>query len=137
MKRRSEDFLKAEENAKPIKTENKIELLSCNLEKLKCTKHLQIINKNYNNAELFRCEKNYAKSIKSLKKAYLKASELNNESTCERCVNLFQNTIRDSLKNLNLELHKLTHGIFKKERLKPCYIESCRALKETKKYHIN
>ena len=132
MNRRKIEFLKERRAEQQSQNENKIELLSCNLEKLKCTEHLKEINKNYSKAGSSHLEKNYSRSIKSLKKAYLKASELKNEASCRKCVTLFQDTIGQSLNNINKELHNMTHGIFGKEKLKPCYIESRNVLHELK-----
>ncbi len=112
--------------------QDKIELLSCNLKELKCAKHLEEINKNYSNANIFGCDKDYSRSIKSLKRAYQKASELKNESTCVSCVSLFQETIGRSLKNLNKDLYDMSHGFLGQKKLKPFYVESCYALKEIK-----
>jgi uncharacterized membrane protein YfhO len=109
---------------------NKIELLSCYLKKVKCTEHLNEINNNYENADLFRYEKDYSKSIRLLKNAYFKASELNKESTCTNCVSMFHQTIKHTLEDLNMELHNMTHGFFARKRFKPNYLESCHALND-------
>lgn len=121
------------ESAKHINgNQNKIELLSCQLEKLKCNEHLKEINANFSNASIFHNDKDYLRSIRFLKKAFYKASELKQESTCLKCSSLFRLTIAQSLQNMNKELYTMTHGIFKKKRYKLSYIESCNVLEEFK-----
>lgn len=112
---------------------NKIELLSCQLEKLKCKEHLKEINANFSNASILHNDKDYLRSIRFLKKAFYKASELKQESTCSKCSSLFRLTIAQSLTNMNNELYSMTHGIFKKKRYELSYIESCNVLNEFKK----
>ncbi len=111
--------------------ENKIELLSCQLEVQKCNKHLMAINKRYLNANNYLIEKDYLNSIRSLKSAYNKASELR-DSSCSKCVVLFRKTITNSLENINQELSVMTSGVFRKKLYQQSYVESCNALKEFK-----
>jgi hypothetical protein len=112
---------------------NKIELLSCGLERLKCKEHLKEINANFSDASILHNDKDYLRSIRFLKEAFYKASELKHESTCTKCSSLFRRTIAQSLQNMNQELYSMTHGMFKKKRYELSYIESCNVLNEFKK----
>ena len=132
----TKDLKRRSETANKIESSYKIELLNCFLPKVKCTEHLNEINNNYINAERSRCEKDYTRSIKLLKKAYLKASELNKEATCGKCVSFFHQTIGQTLEDLNNELHNMAHGFISNKRYKPSYVESCQVINELNKRNL-
>jgi len=109
----------------------KIELLVCQAGGQNCKEHLSIINDCYLDANNYHFEKDYLNSIESLKNAFFKTSELNQE-TCVKCANLFRSTIRQSLENIHGELHHLTTGLIKNRRYLNCYKKSCAVLNDLK-----
>lgn len=114
------------------KQQVKIELLTCRAGGHNCKEHLSVINKCYSEANNYHFERDYLNSIESLKSAFFKTTELNQES-CVRCAGLFRLTITQSLENINNELQNLTTGLFGKKRYKTSYIASCNVLNEIKK----
>jgi hypothetical protein len=114
------------------KPQDKIELLVCHAGGHKCKEHLSTINQYYLDANNFHFEKDYLNSIESLKKAYLKTTQLNEES-CVKCAVLFRSAITQSIENINGELQYLTTGFFRKKRLLPSYKASCDVLTDIKK----
>lgn len=90
---------------------DKIELIMCNTGPQNCKEHLQKINKCYVEAHDYRLENDYSSSIESLKCAFYKTCDLQ-EDTCKKCVEFFRSTITKSVENINVELQDLTTGIF-------------------------
>lgn len=112
-------------------THNKIELVNCQSGGKNCKSHLTLINQHYTKAHDFLAEKDYRNSIKALKDAFYIATELR-ETSCLSCAAFFQSTLTESMEKINNELHKMISGIFKKNRYKVVYIESCNVLEEFK-----
>jgi hypothetical protein len=109
----------------------KIELLVCRAGGKNCKEHLSVINDCYVEAGNYHLEKDYLNSIESLKCAFLKTTELNQDS-CVNCAKLFRSTITRSLENINTELKTLTTGFFRKKRYRESYITSGKVLHEIK-----
>lgn len=117
---------------KPDKKQQiKIELLVCQAGGHNCKEHLKVINQRYSEATFYHSEKDYLSSIESLKSAFFKTIELNQES-CVKCAGLFRSTITQSLQNINKELQNLTTGLFSKKRYQKSYIASRDVLNEIK-----
>jgi len=112
--------------------QDKIELLVCHAGGHKCKEHLSMINDCYLEANNYHFEKDYLNSIESLKRAFFKTTQLNEES-CVKCAVLFRSAITQSIENINGELQNLTTGFFRKKRLLPIYKASCDALTDIKK----
>lgn len=113
------------------KNQLKIELLVCQAGGHNCREHLTEINECYLDANNYHFDKDYLSSIESLKSAFFKTTDLNQES-CVNCAKLFRTTITQSLENINNELHNLTTGIFSKKRYHRSYQASCEVLNEIK-----
>lgn len=109
----------------------KIELLVCQAGGHNCKEHLSAINDCYLEANNFHFDKDYLNSIESLKCAFFKTSDLNQDS-CVNCAKLFRSTITQSLENINSELQNLTTGLFRKKRYHKSYIASREVLNEIK-----
>jgi len=97
--------------------DGKIELVSCPRNETICKDHLFLINKCYEEAGQHRQEKNFQLSIESLKIAFNKTTELNQQH-CVRCAELFRSTIAESLDDIRDELEKMTTGFFGNKRYK-------------------
>lgn len=96
-----------------------------------CKEHLSVINECYQEAGNYHVEKDYLSSIESLKCAFSKTADLNQES-CMNCARLFRTTITQSLENINDELYTLTTGLFRKKRYQKSYFASREVLNEIK-----
>lgn len=100
--------------------QNKIEIVSCVNDEIKCKNQLSLINKSYLESDQLRRNKDYPRSIEKLKNAFLKTTELQ-DSKCQKCTLFFQQTISDSLEEMKVELEKLTTGLFARKYYKPSY----------------
>jgi hypothetical protein len=109
--------------------QDKIELLSCPRKEMMCKEHLSLVNKCYVEAEHYRKEKDYERSIDTLKSAFYKTTELVDQS-CSKCAELFRSTITESLENVHCELEKMSTGIFSKKRYQSSYLMADNILKE-------
>lgn len=109
----------------------KIELLVCQAGGHNCKEHLSVINDCYFEANNYHFDKDYLNSIESLKSAFFKTSDLNQDS-CVKCAKLFRSTITQSLENINGELKSLTTGLLSKKRYQRSYLASCDVLNEIK-----
>ncbi len=110
----------------------KIELLVCQAGGHNCKEHLSAINECFMEANNYHFDKDYLNSIESLKSAFCKTADLNQDS-CLNCAKLFRSTITQSLENINNELHTLTNGLFSKKSYQKCYVVSREVLNEIKK----
>ncbi len=99
---------------------DKIEIVSCVNNEVKCKKQLSLINKSYLESEQLRRDKDYPRSIEKLKNAFLKTTELR-DLKCQKCTMFFQQTISDSLNEMKGELEKLTTGFFARKYYKPSF----------------
>lgn len=111
--------------------QNKFELVNCPRQGKNCEEHRSVINNKYYLSEQYRRDKDYQKSIYSLKCAYYKANELT-DPPCAKCGEVFRSSIIKSLENIQDELKKMTVGIFKTRRYMSSYIESATVLEELK-----
>jgi hypothetical protein len=109
----------------------KIELLVCQAGGHTCKEHLSVINECYLEANNYHFDIDYLNSIESLKCAFFKTNDLNQDS-CVNCAKLFRSTITQSLENINGELKNLTSGLLSKKRYHKSYMASCDVLNEIK-----
>jgi len=108
---------------------DKIELVSCPLKDIVCKGHLTEVNRNYLQSEQYHREKEFKKSIETLKSAFYKTTELM-EHPCANCVQLFRSTIFKSMQNIHGELETMSKGIFGTKRYQSSYISADNALRE-------
>jgi hypothetical protein len=115
------------------KTDNvhNIELVSCPLREIICNVHLTAINDNIIESEKYRKEKDYNKSIDTLKSAFQRSTELLNHP-CTSCAHHFRAKIYESLENINSELEKKSKGLFSRKKYKSSYLKAKRVLREFK-----
>jgi hypothetical protein len=113
-------------------TQNKFELLTCNVQGGSCKEHLVVINECYLEANKYHLEKDYLNTIESLKNAFFRTNELN-ENSCVKCANLFRSTITESIENIHGELQNLTTGMFRKKRYQSSFLASRDVLNEIKR----
>lgn len=123
-----EDYFKEEEN--------KIELLGCRRGGNNCIEHRAQINKNFQDSHAYYREKDYQRSIESLKNAFQKTTELE-ELSCLKCAEFFRSTITESLENIHDDLHKISTGLFKKKRFQSSYVLAKDVLKDFRKSNSN
>jgi len=109
--------------------QNKIELVSCPRKVMKCKEYLSIINKSYIESEQFRREKDFQRSIETLKSAFYITLDLK-EPSCSKCAKIFRSTITESLENIHFELEKMSTGIFRNKRYQASYLKADIVLKE-------
>jgi hypothetical protein len=112
--------------------QNKFEVLTCNVSSGSCKEHLVVINKCYLEANKYHLEKDYLSTIDSLKNAFFRTNQLN-ENSCAKCANLFRSTITESIENIHGELRNLTTGLFRKKRYQRSFIASRDVLNEIKR----
>lgn len=117
----------ATENISDIK--EKIELVSCPLKEMMCRFHLSVVNNSYLQSEQYRKEKDYHKSIDTLKSAFNKTTELM-DHPCTRCARLYRSNIVESLENIHVELEKMSTGIFGNKRYQSSYLKAEKFLTE-------
>jgi hypothetical protein len=110
-------------------TQDKIELLSCPRKDMTCKQLLSVVNQCYVESEHYLREKDYDRSIGTLKSAFYKTTELV-EQPCSKCAALFRSTITESLGNIHDDLERMSKGIFSKKRYQSSFMMSERILKE-------
>lgn len=112
--------------------QNKFEVLTCNVLGGSCKEHLVVINEYYLEANKYHLEKDYLNTIESLKNAFFRTNQLN-ENSCVKCANLFRSTITESIENIHGELQNLTTGLFRKKRYQRSFLASREVLSEIKR----
>jgi len=125
-----EQFPITEEDGKYVGDgQPKIEMVSCPLQKELCVDHLIVINKFYDESNIFHITKDYPKSIEALKLAYNSTYEINN-SSCLKCADLFRSIIISTLEKIHSELEGMTSGLFKSKRFQPSLVLAALVLEE-------
>lgn len=110
-------------------SQDKIQLVSCPRKEMICKEHLAIVNKCYVESEQYRRDKEYDRTIDTLKSAFYKTTELIDQP-CSKCAVLFRSTITESMENIHVELERISSGLFGKKRLHSSYIMAANVLKE-------
>jgi len=93
-----------------------IELVSCPVEEMFCTKHLDFINKRMKLSRNHWIDKEFPQAIEELKIAFYKTFEINS-TTCLLCAELFRSTIVKSLEAIHKDLRLMTKGFIKRKHL--------------------
>jgi alpha-ketoglutarate-dependent taurine dioxygenase len=106
-----------------------IDLVSCPLKEMMCEVHLSVVNKNYAESEKYRREKDFQKSIETLKIAFYKTVELM-EHPCTKCTQLYHSNIIESMVTIHSDLAKMSKGLFGKKRYLSSYNKVDSFLKE-------
>ncbi len=101
-------------------THDTIELVSCPLKEMMCKVHLSDVNKSYLESEQYRREKDFHRSIETLKIAFYKIKELM-EHPCTKCTQIFHSNIIESMETIHSDLSKMSKGLFGKKRYLPSY----------------
>lgn len=112
--------------------QDKIEVVDCPRDGRNCMEHRSVINQSYLESNHHLDSKDYHRAIEALKGAFYKTTELK-EPTCQNCVKLFQQTITQSLEEIQANLHKMTTGIFKAKRFQSSYELATSVLEEIKR----
>jgi hypothetical protein len=94
-----------------------------------CRFHLSVVNNSYLQSEQYRKEKDYHKSIDTLKSAFNKTTEMM-DHPCTRCARLYRSNIVESIENIHGELEKISTGIFGNKRYQSSYLKADNFLKE-------
>ncbi len=119
-----------------------IELFSCPLREIICNVHLTAINDNLIESDNYRKDKNFNKSIETLKSAFHRSTELLNHP-CTDCAQHFRSKIFESLESINDELEKKSKGIFGRKKNNSIYLKANSLLREfelagaNNKFHLN
>ena len=111
-------------NSNEYQQEDKFHLISCHLEKTYCHNVLKEVNQLYAESEIARINNEYLKSVEKLQIAYDKTKELN-ESSCVKCVNLFQSNINQTLEIMKKELQQSSKGFFGRRNYQTAYTRLC------------
>ena len=107
----------------------KIELVNCPIKEMMCKFHLSAINRSYLQSEQYHKEKDYNRSIDTLKSAFDKTNELM-DLPCTRCARLYRSNIVESLENIHDELERMSTGIFGNKRYQSSYLKVDKFLKK-------
>ena len=102
-------------------SEEKIKLVSCPVGGMQCKEQLSEINNSFVESYSYHRDKDYYRSIESLKSAFNKTSELK-PSTCANCAKLFRSTITNSMEKIHDELKGMSTGMFKTNRYQSSYV---------------
>lgn len=113
---------------------DKIELVGCPRNGIICQEHLSVVNKCYVESEHYRKEKDFERSIETLKSAFYKTTELV-EPPCSKCASLFRLTIIESMENMHNELEGMATGIFARKRYQPGYELAAQVLSEFENFN--
>jgi len=112
--------------------QDSIELVSCPLGGKICDEHRAVINKNLLASRKYLRDKDYSKSIESLKLAYNKTTDLN-EKSCDKCAELFRSTVTNSMENIHDDLYRMSRSLFFRKRFQESFVLAQNVLKEFKK----
>ena len=112
-----------------LSADKKFEIVSCPINKVHCVKILPVLNELYATSELARINKEYLRSAESLQNAYNKTFLLK-ESSCAGCVNLFQNSIIETMETMQEEVHQISFGFFHRRHYEQVYLKLSNLLKK-------
>ncbi len=110
-----------------IDNQNIIEFVNCPLKEMMCKVHLNEINSIYLESEQFCKNKDYTRSIDSLKIAFNKATELM-ENPCSKCAQHFRLSIIETLANIHDDLEEMSKGFFGDKNYVSVYLKSVEVL---------
>ena len=109
----------------------KFELVSCPIKKMFCKETIASINEDYLMSQKYHLNKEYEKSLESLKSAYYKTMILA-EPACAGCGDFFRSTIKQSMEAIKNEKYTMSLRLFnfKRYQIAPLNIESVLKVKE-------
>lgn len=111
---------------------DKFELVACPINGKPCTNHLSVINASFKESFASLRNKDYPRSIQALKGAYYVTRNIQDNS-CQKCTELFQSTIAQTLENIRIDLQKMTTGFFSAKRFHADYKLACIVSDEIKR----
>ena len=114
---------------------DKIEVLSCPRKEMICQEQLSVVNMCYVQSEQSMRDKDFHRSIDTLREAFYKTTELV-DLPCNKCARLFRSTITESVEDLHNELKKMTSGIFGNKNYQSSLKKSVDVLNEFEKIKI-
>ncbi len=112
--------------------QSKIELVSCDLGGHKCSEHRAVINRKMLASRKFLLNKDYLRSIESIKEAYYITADLQ-ENSCANCAKLFRCMLTQSLENIHDDLKQMSRGWFMTKRYQSSYKLATLVLEEFRK----
>ena len=112
-----------------------IELVSCPRNGVNCSELRGKINQLLLAANKSRINKEYRKAIDEVREAYFSADCLTTDS-CRECMDLFQETMLNSLKQTNGELKRMSSGFLRSQRYREVYLFSSETLDELTKHYL-
>ncbi len=113
------------------KKQDNLEIISCPLKEMLCSVHLNVIKKNFVKSELYRKDKDYAKSIDALQLAFYKATEMM-ERPCNKCAHQYLLGIQRKMVAVHDELEEITKGFFGDKNYLPVFLKAGHVLMEFK-----
>ena len=102
------------------KNQDKFELVGSPLIGKVCEEELSFINKSFLASSCYMRDKDYSRSIETLKNAFYRTKEYQ-DSTCISCAKLFQSTITQSLAYIHDDLKRMTNGFFCSKRFRSSF----------------
>jgi hypothetical protein len=111
----------------------KFELVGgCPRDRSTCIKHLSVLNKSFALSQCHHLNKDYPRSIESLKYAYDITDDFQ-ESSCENCVTLFRSTIIQSLEYIHEDLQKMSSGFIRTKQYIQSFVLASQVLEDFRK----
>lgn len=100
---------------------DKFELVGCPVNGMHCTSILPEINALYGASEMAHMDKEYVKAAELLQKAFHKTLELK-QPGCAACVEMFQGSIKQTMKVMEDEVYGMSVGFFRKKRYEKLHL---------------
>jgi hypothetical protein len=116
--------------------QDKIELVSCPRTKMICQKQLSFVNKCFKESEQYVRDKDFNRSIDTLKDAFYKTAELD-QLPCAKCAALFRSTINESVESIHDELEGMISGLFGNKSYKSNLAKAANVLDEFEKVELH
>lgn len=129
MKSKNKDLISRINTQHFKQIKEKIELADCPLKVMMCEVHLTSIYLSLLETEKYRTLKKYEKSIETLKNAFDKTTELQN-NPCTKCANHYRSNIIEKMETIIDEIRNNSNGIFRKKIQHPTYIKALEILRE-------
>lgn len=112
-----------------------IELVSCRRNGDNCPELRPEINRLLRSARKSRMNKEYRKAIDEIAEAYY-LTDHNTRDSCQECLELFRETMINSLNLITTELKRMSSGFFRDNRYQEVYLFSSEKLDELTKHHL-
>jgi len=115
--------------------QDKIELVSCPRKNMICQKQLSFVNKCFQESEQYVRDKDFHRSIDTLKDAFYKTEELD-QLPCSRCAELFRLTINESVVSIQDELEGMISGLFGNKSYQSSWDKAAEVLDEFERIEL-